>query len=474
MTGMGEFKRQFVRPMVDDDVAKLLEIRIRRISAYDIEKHKEELAAVETELEATRKKLKQLTKTVIAWLEALLEKYGEQYKRRTKVTSIEEVDKKAVASANIKLGYDEETGFYGSEVRGTEFGLQVTEYDRILAVSSDGTYRIMAPPKKVLLPRKLLYVGVFDPEKGKDFTLVYRDADRNAFGKRVHIESFIHDKEYRFFKDEKGKLDLLARRRHAAGQGALPVRGAEAPAPEGERVRPGRARVRGHHRARPAAGAEARRAREAPAAGAEPGAQSFACFLCQAAIARLGLGAGRVNRDLHRARLGESLGRAAHRHLADDLLRRDSGHVAHAGARELGPEPLGDPLRVGPGRAPGTCSCPPATPTDAAPSPPRRTPGTRGAAARPCGRRPASPTGSSVPRSFQWTRSRSSSYTSVSHPVGSVRSARFFARHSSSAASAFSRVACTVISKRPDFITFSTERFADIFGTVFSGGTAAS
>jgi topoisomerase-4 subunit A len=209
MTGMGEFKRQFVRPMVDDDVAKLLEIRIRRISAYDIEKHKEELAEVETQLEATRKKLKQLTKTVIAWHEALLEKYGEQYKRKTKVTSIEEVDKKAVASANIKLGYDEETGFYGSEVRGTEFGLQVTEYDRILAVSSDGTYRIMAPPKKVLLPRKLLYVAVFDPEKGKDFTLVYRDADRNAFGKRVHIESFIHDKEYRFFKDEKGKLDLL-------------------------------------------------------------------------------------------------------------------------------------------------------------------------------------------------------------------------------------------------------------------------
>ena len=119
------------------------------------------------------------------------------------------MDKKAVATANIKLGYDEESGFYGSEVRGSEFALQVTEYDRVLAVSSDGTYRIMAPPKKVLLPRKLLWVGVFNPETGKDFTLVYRDGQRNAFGKRVHIESFIHDKEYRFFKDEKGRLDLL-------------------------------------------------------------------------------------------------------------------------------------------------------------------------------------------------------------------------------------------------------------------------
>jgi len=207
--GMAEFRADFVRDIGDDDVKRLLEIRIRRISAYDIEKHRSELEAVLTELAGVRKKLKALTKTVIAWLESLIEKYGEKYKRRTKVTSIDEIDKKAVASANIRVSYDEESGFFGTDVRGSEFGMNVSEYDRILAVSSDGTYRIMYPPKKVLLPRKVLHVAVFDPEKGKDFTIVWRDADRTAFGKRVHIESFIHDKEYRFFKDEKGKLDLL-------------------------------------------------------------------------------------------------------------------------------------------------------------------------------------------------------------------------------------------------------------------------
>ncbi len=207
--GMAEFRADFVRDMTDDDVKRLLEIRIRRISAYDIEKHRTELEEVLGELAGVRKKLKALTKTVIAWLESLIERYGERYKRRTRVTSIDEIDKKAVASANIRVSYDEETGFFGTDVRGSEFGMNVSEYDRILAVSSDGTYRIMYPPKKVLLPRKLLHVAVFDPEKGKDFTIVWRDAGRNAFGKRVHIESFIHDKEYRFFKDEKGKLDLL-------------------------------------------------------------------------------------------------------------------------------------------------------------------------------------------------------------------------------------------------------------------------
>jgi topoisomerase-4 subunit A len=207
--GMAEFRREFVRDMTDDDVKRLLEIRIRRISAYDIEKHRTELDALLGELADVRKRLKHLTKTVIAWLEGLIEKYGERYKRRTKVTSIDEIDKKAVASANIRVSYDEETGFFGSDVRGSEFAMNVSEYDRVLAVSSDGTYRVMVAPKKVLLPRKVLYVGAFDPEKGKDFTIVWRDGDRNAFGKRVHIESFIRDKEYRFFKDEKGKLDLL-------------------------------------------------------------------------------------------------------------------------------------------------------------------------------------------------------------------------------------------------------------------------
>jgi topoisomerase-4 subunit A len=207
--GMAEHRAEFIRDMTDDDVKRLLEIRIRRISAYDIEKHRSELEELLAELADVRKKLKNLTKTVIAWIEGLIAKYGERYKRRTKVTSIDEIDKKAVATANLRLTYDEETGFFGSDVRGSEFALNVSEYDRILAVSSDGTYRIMHAPKKVLLPRKVLYAAVFDPEKGKDFTIVWRDVARNAFGKRVHIESFIHDKEYRFFKDEKGKLDLL-------------------------------------------------------------------------------------------------------------------------------------------------------------------------------------------------------------------------------------------------------------------------
>ena len=110
-------------------------------------------------------------------------------------------------------------------------------------------------------------MGVFDPEKGKDFTVVYRDADRIAFGKRVHIESFIHDKEYRFFKDEKGKLDLLLDGDRRPASVHLQFVAAKRQRQKESDFDLGDARVRGHHRARPAARAQARRARQTPAPG---------------------------------------------------------------------------------------------------------------------------------------------------------------------------------------------------------------
>jgi hypothetical protein len=123
------------------------------------------------------------------------------------------VDKKAVALATIKVSYDPQTGFWGSGVRGEQFPLTVSEYDRVIAVSSDGTYRILAPQDKVLLPGKLLYCEVFDLAKGKELTLVYRDENRVAWGKKVHIEKFVTDKVYDLARGSPSGIDYLSARR---------------------------------------------------------------------------------------------------------------------------------------------------------------------------------------------------------------------------------------------------------------------
>jgi topoisomerase-4 subunit A len=208
-TGMEKYADQFPRALSDEDLRRLLEIRIRRISAYDIERNRRQLEEIAEEVRVVCAKLDELTQTTIEYVEGLLARYGDLYPRRTELQSFGDVDRRAVARQDIKLGYDAKTGFLGSEIRGNDLQLSVSEFDRILVISNDGTYRIMAPPAKVLIQEKLAYCGVFDAEQGAGFTVVYRDCLRNAFGKRIHIQGFIHDKEYRLFKDEEGRLDLL-------------------------------------------------------------------------------------------------------------------------------------------------------------------------------------------------------------------------------------------------------------------------
>jgi topoisomerase-4 subunit A len=207
--GMSPYSHLFIRKMTDEDVRMLLDLRIRRISAYDIKKHRDQIEEVIVAIAECRSKLRSLTKTAIGYLRGLIEKYREIYPRCSQIKEFETVDKRSVAKANIRLGYDKSTGFFGSSVKEQDRTLTVSEYDRILVVSNDGTYRIIAPPEKVLLPNKLIYCNRFDPEKGVDFTFVYRDGNRIAWAKKVHIEKFITDKVYELCKSGPKGIDYF-------------------------------------------------------------------------------------------------------------------------------------------------------------------------------------------------------------------------------------------------------------------------
>jgi len=119
------------------------------------------------------------------------------------------VDKRAVARQNIKVTFDPESGFFGALVRSGSKHFSMSEYDRVLIVSDDGTYRVAGPVDKILVPGKVLYMAPFDPEQGEHFTVVYRDKDKITYGKRIHILKFIKGREYRLVKDPRGKLLLL-------------------------------------------------------------------------------------------------------------------------------------------------------------------------------------------------------------------------------------------------------------------------
>lgn len=205
-TGMAVYEEFFIRPMVDDDVERLLKIPIRRISLYDIEKFRKQIDDIIRAIADCQRKLGQLTKTTIAYLEGLLEKYDEDYPRRTVIESFDVVSKKEVARQTLKLSYDPESGFFGTEVKGSKFDCTVSEYDKILVVTGDGTYKVISPPEKDYYPNAL-WIVPFDDEKGMVMTYLYRDFEKYAWAKKIHITGFIKDKEYELIKGKKGKID---------------------------------------------------------------------------------------------------------------------------------------------------------------------------------------------------------------------------------------------------------------------------
>lgn len=205
--GMAAYKEFFVREMTEDDVDRLLKIPIRRISLYDINKFRGEIDDIARAIKECQRKLKHLVQTTIAYLGALIDKYAKQYPRRTEIVGFDVVSKKDVARQTLKLAYDPATGYFGTESKGEGFPLTASEYDKILIVLADDTYRIVTPPEKMLLKSKPRAIEIFDPAKGALLTYLYRDSDFNLWAKKIQITGFIHAKEYDLIKDRKGKVD---------------------------------------------------------------------------------------------------------------------------------------------------------------------------------------------------------------------------------------------------------------------------
>src|SRR6266702_3781648 len=135
--GFKPFRKELARDLAAADVERLLQVRIRRISLFDINRHREEMEKAQADLAETRKNLKNLTKYVIGHLEALLVKYGPLYPRLTKSSRYDEVDAKEAAFKAFKVAYDREPGYVGHKVSGEEFNVDCTKFDKIILVFKD-------------------------------------------------------------------------------------------------------------------------------------------------------------------------------------------------------------------------------------------------------------------------------------------------------------------------------------------------
>lgn len=191
--GFKPFAEQLIRELTDPDVERLLQVRIRRISLFDISKHREEMSKVKQELAETRKNLKNLIKYATAHLEALLEKYGPIYPRLTKSSRYDEVDAREVAFKAFKVGYDRESGYVGYKVTGEEYRVDCTKFDRLLLLFRDGHYQVVELPEKLFVGPDVIYCAI--PERDRVFTLAYTNREA-TYLKRFTFGGTILEKLY--------------------------------------------------------------------------------------------------------------------------------------------------------------------------------------------------------------------------------------------------------------------------------------
>ncbi|HZM02291.1 MAG TPA: DNA topoisomerase IV subunit A [Candidatus Saccharimonadales bacterium] len=191
--GFKPLRRQMLRDLTPEDVEMLLGVRIRRISLFDLNKHREEMDKVKADLEEITKHLKNVTKYAVNHLEGLLAKYGPIYPRLTKSSRYDEVDAREVAFKAFKVAYDRETGYIGYKVSGEEFKAECTKFDKLLCIFRDGHYKVTELPEKMFVGPDLVYSAV--PDRERVFTLAYTNREA-TYLKRFTFGGTILNKEY--------------------------------------------------------------------------------------------------------------------------------------------------------------------------------------------------------------------------------------------------------------------------------------
>ncbi|MDA3838273.1 MAG: DNA topoisomerase IV subunit A [Candidatus Delongbacteria bacterium] len=205
------FEKKFIREVSYEDVEKLLQLQIKRISRFDINKNQEELDQIQLEIDETKHNLGRIVDFTIDYIKALLKKYGRSYKRRSKIDQLETIKAKDAAIENIRLYYDRANGYLGTNLKSEEY-IMVSEFSHVLLMFRNGIYKVVRVAKKDFIGNGLQYFEKADTADELTFSVIYRNKAKNhCYIKRFDEVKYILDKEYRFYPD-KCKLEYFTTR----------------------------------------------------------------------------------------------------------------------------------------------------------------------------------------------------------------------------------------------------------------------
>lgn len=198
--GLKPHIKHLLRPVTDEDVAKLTEIRIKRISRFDSFKADEHITKLEEEIAQVKYHLENLTDYAIEWYKNLKKKYAEGRERKTEIRSFETIERTMVAANNVKLYVDREEGFVGHGLKraDAEFVSDASDIDDIIVIRRDGKLVVTRIADKTFVGKDILHVAIWQKDDPRTtYNLIYQDgAVGNVMVKRFNVTSIIRDKEY--------------------------------------------------------------------------------------------------------------------------------------------------------------------------------------------------------------------------------------------------------------------------------------
>ena len=196
--GLKPYKKKFRREITQEDIVKLTEIRIKRISKFDSFKADEHIKGVEASIEEVKHNIEHLNDYAIAYYEGLLKKYGKGRERKTEIRPFETIQAHTVAIANTKLYVNYKEGFIGTSLKKDEFAFDCSDLDNIIVFRKDGKMIITKVSEKVFVGKDIIYLAAFvKNDERTTYNMIYVDGKTGiAYGKRFNVTGITRDKEY--------------------------------------------------------------------------------------------------------------------------------------------------------------------------------------------------------------------------------------------------------------------------------------
>ena len=192
------WKEKLIREVRREDIERLFEIRMIRITRFDSKKADELMRDLDKKIKATIKNLKNLNDYTIAWFDSLKSKYGHFYPRRTEVRNFANINIKTVVEANEKLYINRTDGFIGTSLKKDEFLFNCSDIDEVIIFQKDGKYKIVKVADKVFVGTDIIHIDIYRKNDHRTiYNAIYRDGKKGIyFMKRFAVTGVARDKEY--------------------------------------------------------------------------------------------------------------------------------------------------------------------------------------------------------------------------------------------------------------------------------------